>query len=256
MKGATCKFCGKSFQNRQGVRAHLKSCPAYKRLPKATVPSIGRNSGRSALRGHQPSARTTSPSVTAKDRSEGQTERIIRGKIHESNNAELGRLTIQSVKDRVINSWWLLNHTIPAETKAQAIVAIVRELSQLPVDQLSMSELVAIAEGIRNSFYDPVIQAQKRAQETEDRKRQQARQRTTLIADGVAHASRSLRQEQDLDGLTRFDLEQKVRRALDQTLDGSEGEVGPVSRDPDRQRKVLCRHEVSWRRVRADKRWL
>ena len=188
MKGATCKFCGKSFQNRQAVRAHLKSCPAYKRLPKATVPSIGRNPGRSALRGYGPSARPTSPSVAAKNRAEGQTEGITRGKVHEINNAVLGRMTIQSVKDRVIRWWWSLNHTIPAETKAQAIVAIERELSQLPVDQLPMSELVAIAEGIRDRFYEPVVQAQKRAQETEDRKRQQARQRTTLIAAGVAHA--------------------------------------------------------------------
>jgi hypothetical protein len=137
---------------------------------------------------------------------------------------------MQSVKDRVIGSWWSLNHTIPAETKAQAIVAIERELSQLPVDQLPRSELVAIAEGIRDSFYEPVIQAQKRVREAEDRKRHQARQRTTLIAAGGAHANRSLRREQDLDGLIRLDLEQKVRRALDQEIDGSEGEVAVQNR--------------------------
>ncbi len=95
--GATCKFCGKSFQNRQAVRAHLKGCPAYKRLPKATVPSIGRKPGTSVLRGKQPSTRPPSPSVAEKDRSGGQTPRIIRGKTHESNHAALGRLIIQGV---------------------------------------------------------------------------------------------------------------------------------------------------------------
>ena len=62
MKGATCKFCGKSFQNRQAVRAHPKSCPAYKHLPKATVLTIGRKPETSALRGDQPSTRPTPPS--------------------------------------------------------------------------------------------------------------------------------------------------------------------------------------------------
>ncbi len=36
---ATCKFCGQKFQSKQGVKAHLKGCAAYKgSLPKAEVP--------------------------------------------------------------------------------------------------------------------------------------------------------------------------------------------------------------------------
>ena len=84
------------------------------------------------------------------------------------------------MKSKVIDSWWSLNHTIPSETKAQALVAIEQELSRLPVDQLPRSELVAIAEGIRDRIYRPVDQAQQRAREEEDRKRNHARQRTVL----------------------------------------------------------------------------
>ena len=73
-------------------------------------------------------------------------------------------------------------------------------LARLPVDQLPRSELVTIAEGIRDRIYRPVLQAQQRAQEAEDRKRNQARQRTTLIASGAAYANQILRQHQDLDG--------------------------------------------------------
>jgi hypothetical protein len=76
-------------------------------------------------------------------------------------------------------------HTIPSATKAQALVAIDQELSRLPVDQLPRTELVTIAEGIRDRIYRPVIQAQQRAREEEERQRQQAWQRTTLIAAGV-----------------------------------------------------------------------
>ncbi len=122
---------------------------------------------------------------------------------------------IQSVKDEVIGSWRSLGHTIPSETKAQALMAIERELSRLPIDQLPRSELVTMAEGIRDRYYRPVIQAQQRAREQAERTQNQARQRTALIAAGIAHASRALRQEPNLDGLTRLDLEQKVKRALE-----------------------------------------
>ncbi len=132
---------------------------------------------------------------------------------------------IQSVKDEVIGSWWSPGHTIPSETKAQALVAIDQDLSRLPTDQLPRAELVAIAEGIRDRIYRPVIQAQQRAREEEERMRRQARQRTTLIAAGVSHANQALRQRHDLDSWTRLDLEQKVKRALEQAIDGSESEA-------------------------------
>jgi hypothetical protein len=41
MKLAICNFCDRSFRNTQAVRAHLKACPAYRRLPKATLPRVG-----------------------------------------------------------------------------------------------------------------------------------------------------------------------------------------------------------------------
>jgi hypothetical protein len=132
---------------------------------------------------------------------------------------------IQSVKDKVIGSWWSPGHTIPSETKAQALVAIEQELFRLPVDQLPRIELVTIAEGIRDRIYRPVVQAQLRAREEEERRRQQARQRATLIAAGVTYANQALRQQHDVDSWTRLDLEQKVKRAVEQAIVGSESET-------------------------------
>jgi hypothetical protein len=132
---------------------------------------------------------------------------------------------IQSVKDQVIGSWWSPGHTIPSETKAQALVAIEQELSRLPVDQLPRIELVTIAEGIRDRIYRPVVQAQLRAREEEERRRQQARQRATVIAAGVTYANQALRQQHDVDSWTRLDLEQKVKRAVEQAIVGSESET-------------------------------
>jgi hypothetical protein len=84
---------------------------------------------------------------------------------------------------------------------------------------------VTIAEGIRDPIYRLVIQAQQRAREEEERRRQQARQRTTLIAAGVAYANQALRQQHALESWTRLDLEQKVKGAVEQAINGSESEA-------------------------------
>jgi hypothetical protein len=100
----------------------------------------------------------------------------------------------------------------------------------LPVDQLPRSELKTIAEGIRDRYYRPVMQAQQRAREDDERKQHKTRGRTRLIAAGTAHASRALLQQQPLDGLTRLELEQNLKRALEQDLDGSESEAEVYAR--------------------------
>jgi hypothetical protein len=48
-----------------------------------------------------------------------------------------------------------------------------------------------------------------------------------------------LRQQQDLDGWTRLDLEQKVKRALEQEIDGSESEANLQARVDDLLTKQL-----------------
>lgn len=224
MKGATCRFCGKSFRNQQAVRAHLKHCPAYRHLPKAALPSIG-SKPTSGLRDRDRSSRLNSAPRPAAGRPAHARPRIAPDLSHEPHQKELRRVKIQSLKDQVIGSWWSLGHTIPSETKSQALVAIEQELSRLPVDQLPRSELVAIAEGIRDQIYKPVLQAQQRAREEEERRRHHARQKTNLVAFGGTHANQTLRQQEDLDGWTRLDLEQKVKQALEQDLDGSESEA-------------------------------
>ena len=172
-------------------------------MPKATVPSVGSKPAPSGMRDQHPATRPTLASGPGQARVRHYPPRLATGTSNPPSTTGLGRFNIQSVKNKVIDSWWSLNHTIPSETKAQALVAIEQELSRLPVDQLPRSELVAIAEGIRDRIYRPVVQAQQRAREEEDGKRNHARQRTILLATGAAHASRTLRQHLDLDGSDR-----------------------------------------------------
>lgn len=224
MTGARCNFCGRTFRNQQAVRAHLKSCPAYRQLPKATVPRVGNTPGTSRSRTSAPGTPPVPEPKPEDSRPRRQAPLPASDSGHGSLNPARRRLVIQSVKNEVIGSWWSLGHTIPSETKAQALAAIEQELSRLPTDQLPRSEVVTIAEGIRDRIYRPVIAAQQRAREDAERQRTQARQRTALIAAGVAQATRVLRQHQDIDGWSRLDLEQKIKRALEQEVDGSESE--------------------------------
>jgi hypothetical protein len=225
MKGATCHFCSRSFRNRQAVRAHLKSCAGYRQLPKAALPSVGGTPGTPGSRGRYPDVGPIWKSIPDANPPRSQTPRTAAGTGRKTTPTGLARWMIQSVKDEVIGKWRSQGHIMPSETKAQALMAIERELSTLPIDQLPRSELVTVAEGIRDRYYRPVMQAEQRAREQAERMQNQARQRTALIAAGMAHANRALRQQPNLDGLTRLDLEQKVKQALEQDIDGSEGEV-------------------------------
>jgi hypothetical protein len=225
MKPAICNFCRRSFRNTQAVRAHLKACPAYGRLPKATLPRVGNKPRTVSAPDRDPGVHSPWEDVPRPTPPRPRPALIVAGTGQKTNPSGLARWMIQSVKDKVIGSWWSPGHTIPSETKAQALVSIDHELSRLPVDQLPRTELVTIAEGIRDRIYRPVIQAQQQAREEEERRRQQARQRTTLIAAGVTYANHALRQQHALESWTRLDLEQKVKRAVEQVIVGSESEA-------------------------------
>src|SRR6266849_3749135 len=223
MKAATCNFCRRSFRNTQAVRAHLKACPAYGRLPKATLPRVGSKRRTVSAPDRDLGVDSSREDVPRPTPPRPQPALVVTGQ--KVNVSGLARWMIQSVKDQVIGSWWSPGHTIPSETKAQALISIDQELSRLPVDQLPRTELVTIAEGIRDRIYRPVIQAQQQAREEEEQRRQQARQRTTLIAAGVTYANQALRQQHALESWTRLDLGQKVKRAVEQATVGSESEA-------------------------------
>lgn len=221
MTGARCRFCGRTFRNQQAVRAHLKACPSYRFLPKAVLPSIGSVPGTLRVR-----AGTPVPDLTPELMPEADSPHAGGGAVRQF----LRRAAIQAVKREVLDSWWSLRHPVPAGIKAQALVAIERELSRLPVDELPRAELVTMAEGIRDRIYAPVLATQQRVREEEKRQQAQALQRPLRMAAGSRHATRWLGQHPELDGRTRIDLERRVRQALDRELDGSESDADVQAR--------------------------
>ncbi len=131
MKPAICNFCRRSFRNTQAVRAHLKACPAYGRLPKATLPRVGNKPRTVGAPDSDPGVRSPWEDVRPTP-ARPQPARIVAGTGQTANLSGLARWMIQSVKDHVIGSWWSPGLTIPSETKAQALVAIDRSCPDSP----------------------------------------------------------------------------------------------------------------------------
>jgi hypothetical protein len=91
MTEARCNFCGKSFRNRQAVRAHLRGCPDYRHAPKAAVPSTGSQPRTIGLRGTYPGL-LPSPNSAEPAEPEGSS---LGGRIQ----AERERLELRRLKD-------------------------------------------------------------------------------------------------------------------------------------------------------------
>src|SRR5712691_6070733 len=93
-----------AFRDRQAVRAHLKGCTAYRQLPKATVPSIG--SKALSGRGRDPGSRPAPDPGPLQEPPRRQPPRITTDLSPDPYQKVLRRGAIQSVKDKVIGSWW------------------------------------------------------------------------------------------------------------------------------------------------------
>jgi hypothetical protein len=155
------------------------------------------------------------------------------------------RQLIERVKERVVKQWSSPRYTIPAETQAQALREIERELSAaLAVNERPEWELVRLAEGIRETLYGPVMRAQDEAQRQEEqrgreaqeearraadqrikeaRERQQAQERVSaLIQYGTDFASAALREVEDLEARDRQSILEGVAGDLKDRLTGGE----------------------------------
>jgi hypothetical protein len=127
---------------------------------------------------------------------------------------------IQRVKDRVITNWSAPGYLIPAQAKAQALGAVEGELGRLRVEERPETELITLAEGVRDRIYQPLMRAQDQAREEQERRQ---RRRVELLEAALAYAGRTLEQA-DLDTWSRFSLTQKVKRVLADEITGDESE--------------------------------
>ena len=276
---ATCRFCKRKFKNAQAVRAHLRGCQAYqgsepKAKPKGRTAYIGRTVPQAPEEDGDDYALDTEGLVRTEEqpwssdqgsarapkteKPEGKWEKRARQQMEawrqeqqqakrqreEEERLRRRRQAIQRVKDRVIGNWWSLGYTIPSDTKARAYKEIEQALSALPVEELPESELVAIAEGVRDRLYRPVMAAQDDAKRQGEQRRREEQQRVLKEAErtaskeeflqhGYDYACHVLEDVEDLDPRDRETILRRVERVLERKLtgDGSEDDVEDLVED-------------------------
>lgn len=198
---ARCSFCGGQFSNAQAVRAHLRHCPNYRRRQGRTAAPTGIQPlgslpiGRSVPKAEDPQAGLDPVDLEQRPRAEiersaphhgtrGWTELHAFLEAQEKRRKQEAaealkqkrRQIIQRIKDRVVGHWSSLGTTIPAESRARALMEIERELSARAVEELAEWELVALAEGVRDKHYRPVMEAQDEAKRLAERRRHEEQQ--------------------------------------------------------------------------------
>lgn len=177
-----CDFCPQDnyFPSRQSLYAHFKWCKAYlqhKRERKAAA----------SLRQAVPEAhpdQTKSPPTTlppihdplAPLRQALQGAGLLtpkNGGAEETPQQRIRRL-LQAAKSQAIDHYWSFTGTVTAEMRAEARLAIDRQLRNEPLDEFSSQEVRELAEGIRDRVYTSIQRRQeketRRTQDAEDRK--------------------------------------------------------------------------------------
>lgn len=217
---AKCKFCRRIFNNKQAVKAHLKGCIAYReRIPRQRVHKA------------MPEARNTLLPEGFRERS-GVEGRKSRNEI------------ISEVINESVEEYSKLRNDIPIEAKARAIMEIRRELSPLPVNSISFSDLLEMAERIKDRIYKPVIQAQNAAntQKAADEKTnfwqkedeshgalermreitRKERRREALVESAIRNAEQQLNRAPGIEIWNQWPAMEKVKGALAREVIGTE----------------------------------
>ena len=178
---ARCSFCGRTFASAQGVRAHLKTCPAYRRT-RPSRPAPRRNQMREDERqldrlcasagasvpsprasvsdvpesrpmprpGARPSQNHAVEDLRRHQQAREEAQRRAEAARHE--RATRIRALVQQVQLLVVDLHFSVP-PVPSAAIAEAKVAIERELIQLPLLELPLTELQQIATGLRDKIY-------------------------------------------------------------------------------------------------------
>ena len=123
---------------------------------------------------------------------------------------------IQDVKDEVVHRWMPVV-LLSSELKARMLSEIEQTLAPLPLLELPRSELIQIAQGVRDRLHAGAVAVEQRAQEVTQR-------RQALIAHGLQYARSELRGVEGIDVFERWRIEAKVNDQL-QRVSGGETQV-------------------------------
>lgn len=266
---AVCNFCGQSFRNKQAVKAHLKACASYRQMPKGNLPKakgkqvvnvdpvqemvdqVAQEQARLELRKVKDvhrrldeeeaercreAQRKREAKRLARIQEEEARERARRRAEQEAKERERReqdewfhnlerRQVLNRVKDEVL---WGYSE-IPSEVKARALKAIEQELADLPIHEMSFSEVKQLAEGVRDQVYKPIVQALEEEKRKREAKQwgelQRGLNKSSLVLYGEEYARKELEQDEDLGPWERLQEQWRIRGGLEQRLTGSESKA-------------------------------
>jgi hypothetical protein len=241
-----CSFCHRDFPSRQSFNAHYRWCDAYKQH-KENLKSASGTSVRQALPKAQldqattppiPSLlpHTTDPLAPFRDFFQGLgVQPPSAGGTQETLQQKRRRL-LQAAKSQAIDHYWSFTGTVTAEMRAEARLAIDRELRNEPLDEFTSQEVRELVECIRDRVYNSIQRRHekemRRAQEAEDRKRagqlennQIQKERTKKKSAFLTEARRRaivLFRTRSLSLLQRIHVMDEILTPLDAALTGDE----------------------------------
>jgi len=239
----TCRFCLRDdFPSPQSFYAHLKWCDAYRqhKLEQEAAASL-RQAVPKAHPDHTtspptPLPHTNDPFAPFMQALQGAGLRSPKTVEDQETAQHRIRRVLQTAKTQAIDHYWPLTGTVTAEMRAEARLAIDRELRHEPLDEFTPQEVRELVEGLRDRVYTAILRRQeketRRSQEAEARKRvdglkqdRQQQERTKKKAAFLTEARRRavvLFQTRSLSLVQRILVMDEILTLLDAALSGDE----------------------------------
>jgi len=256
---AQCYFCGREFENQQGVRAHLKACDAYRNRDLQSKPEyVGHKAsptGRPAYKANSPKAipkaesfdpvlhfrrqfveekPQTLPSTLPLEEippaeqaevEEGSQNLLLRSALEDAKEAHrLERIKHARIETGKRYAEENLRGTLFLNIWDR--YTATREVEEALNRELTGEDSPATAEQIADGVLTPWLRKEalhKKEQQQKDTEERRCERKRELIEYGENHA-REAAAEEGLSPMDKMTFRMKARRELEEELDGSETE--------------------------------
>jgi hypothetical protein len=264
------------FQSPQAVRAHLKHCRRYQTIKSQKLRALGTEPKAPTTLAATPPVLSSSP-VVAPDLS-GPLRNFMKS-MHESATKQdapqkpqqKGRTILQSVKTRVIDRYGTPLDQITASMRGAAKMAIERELSTLPLEELGFEEVCELAVAIRDRLYATAckrqaLEAERQHVEKERRQKKEvealgalirADRRKKIFIQQASHHAHAYCQEKAIIGWAHLSLLADVESRLEAFLTGDEPimEAQAIVQSVLGTRFAEAEATLAAARAKADEQW-
>jgi len=237
-----CNFCGREFENAQGVRAHLKTCENYQHAKKSKARRVqpltaSAPQARSTSQGDPTPNTLTTPSDLVANLAD-QFTRQLAGPDEATREKQKREALLAGLCTSLVDWYHPTEGVVTPDMAVAAKVALLDELGALPIDELPQAELTLRGTAIRNRVLAPYLRQQheqkerqterqhqdalRRQQESDIRARQTTR-KAALVELGVTRALKAA-SSRGITGPPIAALEWEVRARLETLLVGDETE--------------------------------